>query len=108
MKLLRIQKPIDARMGKNKYHKGFYTFNFDTPQGNKFIDSSYCFPEQNYLTKRYSGKWHYIEFAFQSWALDPCNAFRSIWLLSIQNLGLNNLNLVPLKYQKVSTLHQKS
>ena len=30
---------------------------------------------QNYLTKRYSGKWTYIEHAFQSWALDPCNSF---------------------------------
>ena len=70
-----LQQPIEKWMGKHKYHKGFYTFNFDTPKGNKFIESSYCFPEQNYLTKRYSGKWHYIEFAFQSWALDPCNAF---------------------------------
>ena len=70
-----LQQPIEKWMGKNKHHKGFYTFNFDTPQGNKFTKNSYCFPEQNYLTKRFSGNWHYIEFAFQSWALDPCNAF---------------------------------
>ena len=41
----------------------------------EFIENSYCYPEQNYLTKRYSGKWKFIEFAFQSWALDPCNSF---------------------------------
>ena len=70
-----LQQPIEKWMGKDKYHKGFYSFDFDTPQGNKFIENSYCFPEQNYLTKRFSGKWHYMEFAFQSWALDPCNAF---------------------------------
>ena len=70
-----LQQPIETWMGEDKYHKGFYSFNFDTPQGNKFIENSYCFPEQNYLTKRFSGKWHYIEFAFQSWALDPCNSF---------------------------------
>ena len=27
------------------------------------------------MTKRYSGKWTFIEFAFQSWSLDPCNSF---------------------------------
>ena len=70
-----LQSPLHTWMGKDKYHKGFYHFDFDTPLGNKFVKNSYCFPEQNYLTKRYSGKWTYIEFAFQSWALDPCNAF---------------------------------
>ncbi len=70
-----LQQPIEKWMGKDKYHKGFYSFDFNTPQGNKFIENSYCFPEQNYLTKRFSGKWHYMEFAFQSWALDPCNSF---------------------------------
>ena len=41
----------------------------------KFLEESYCYPEQNYLTKRFSGKWTFIEFAFQSWSLDPCNSF---------------------------------
>ena len=70
-----LVKPTKEWLGKNHFHKGFYTFDFDNPQGIQFVDSSYCYPEQNYLTKRYSGKWNYIEFAFQSWALDPCNSF---------------------------------
>ena len=41
----------------------------------EFVPNSYCYPEQNYLTKRYSGKWKFIEFAFQSWSRDPCNSF---------------------------------
>ena len=60
-----LTSPIENWMGK--IHKGF--FNIDG-----FKKNTYCFPEQNYLTKRYSGKWHYIEFAFASWSLDPCNS----------------------------------
>ena len=70
-----LTSPLNTWMGKGKFHKGFYDFNFDNPKGSKFIKNSYCFPEQNYLTKRYSGNWNYIEFAFQSWSLDPCNSF---------------------------------
>ena len=70
-----ITSPIKEWMGKDKLHKGFYDFNFETSKGTKFVEESYCFPEQNYLTKRYSGKWNYIEYAFQSWSLDPCNSF---------------------------------
>ncbi len=70
-----LTSPLDTWMGEDKYHKGFYDFDFTTAKGNKFIKDSYCYPEQNYLTKRYSGKWKYIEFAFQSWSLDPCNSF---------------------------------
>ena len=70
-----LTSPLEMWMGPNKKHKGFYSFNFDNPSGIEFIENSYCYPEQNYLTKRYSGKWKFIEFAFQSWALDPCNAF---------------------------------
>jgi hypothetical protein len=62
-------------MGDNKEHSGFWSFDFDSSNGQKFVNNSYCYPEQNYLTKRYSGKWKFIEFAFQSWALDPCNSF---------------------------------
>ena len=36
-----LQQPIEKWMGKNKYHKGFYTFNFDTPKGNKFKNALY-------------------------------------------------------------------
>jgi uncharacterized protein (DUF3820 family) len=70
-----ITSPLQSWMGPEKYHKGFYDFNFDSPIGSKFVPNSYCYPEQNYLTKRYSGKWTFIEFAFQSWSLDPCNSF---------------------------------
>ena len=70
-----ITGPLQSWMGPEKYHKGFYDFNFDNPIGSKFVPNSYCYPEQNYLTKRYSGKWTFIEFAFQSWSLDPCNSF---------------------------------
>ena len=70
-----LSSPIEEWMGPNKKHKGFYHFNFDNPKGTEFVKNSYCFPEQNYLTKRYSGKWTFIEFAFQSWSRDPCNSF---------------------------------
>ena len=70
-----ITSPLKSWMGPTKYHKGYYDFNFDDPVGSKFVANSYCYPEQNYLTKRYSGEWTFVEFAFQSWSLDPCNSF---------------------------------
>ena len=70
-----LTSPLQSWMGPDKIHRGFYSFDFDSPTGMKFIENSYCYPEQNYLTKRFSGKWTFIEFAFQSWALDPCNSF---------------------------------
>ncbi len=73
-----LTSPVSKWMGPTKVHKGFYDIEFDQNKsiiGRKFVDSSYCYPEQNYLTKRYSGKWTYIEYAFQSWTLDPCNSF---------------------------------
>lgn len=70
-----LKSPMEEWMGPDKIHKGFWSFNFDNPNGQEFVPNSYCYPEQNYLTKRYSGKWTCIEFAFQSWALDPCNSF---------------------------------
>ena len=72
-----ITSPAETWIGPDKLHKGFYDFELTgkDPTGKQFIDSSYCYPEQNYLTKRYYGKWTYIEFAFQSWSLDPCNSF---------------------------------
>ena len=70
-----LSSPLDTWMGPKKKHKGFYSFDFDSPTGMEFVKNSYCYPEQNYLTKRYSGKWKFIEFAFQSWSRDPCNSF---------------------------------
>ena len=70
-----LSSPLETWMGPKKHHKGFYSFNFDSPTGMEFVPNSYCYPEQNYLTKRYSGKWKFIEFAFQSWSRDPCNSF---------------------------------
>ena len=70
-----LTSPLKTWMGPKKKHTGFWTFDFDALSGRKFISDSYCYPEQNYLTKRYSGDWTYIEFSFQSWSLDPCNSF---------------------------------
>ena len=72
-----LTSPIETWMGKNKLHKGYHDFDFSgkSIKSQKFVVNSYCYPEQNYLTKRYSGKWTYIEYAFQSWTLDPCNSF---------------------------------
>ena len=72
-----LTSPLEKWMGKTKLHKGFHDFDFSgkSIKAQKFVANSYCYPEQNYLTKRYSGKWTYIEYAFQSWTLDPCNSF---------------------------------
>ena len=73
-----ITSPVSKWMGPGKEHIGFYDMDLNKESsivGRKFVDSSYCYPEQNYLTKRYSGKWTYIEYSFQSWSLDPCNSF---------------------------------
>ena len=73
-----ITSPAKSWLGPGKEHIGFYDMELDKEKsiaGRKFVDSSYCYPEQNYLTKRYSGKWTYIEYSFQSWSLDPCNSF---------------------------------
>ena len=70
-----LSSSLETWMGPKKKHKGFYSFNFDNPSGIEFVKNSYCYPEQNYLTKRYSGKCNFIEFAFQSWSRDPCNSF---------------------------------
>tara|TARA_Y100000817_G_scaffold260009_1_gene214087 strand:+ start:528 stop:2702 length:2175 start_codon:yes stop_codon:yes gene_type:complete len=73
-----ITSPISKWMGPGKKHIGYYDMDLNKNSsitGQKFVDSSYCYPEQNYLTKRYSGKWTYVEYSFQSWSLDPCNSF---------------------------------
>ena len=75
--LAELTSPVSRWMGPGKLHKGFYDMDFSGKSlaMRKFVPNSYCYPEQNYLTKRYSGKWTYIEYAFQSWTLDPCNSF---------------------------------
>ena len=73
-----LTSPVKGWLGPGKEHIGFYDMELNKEKsiaGRKFVDSSYCYPEQNYLTKRYSGKWTYIEYSFQSWSLDPCNSF---------------------------------
>ena len=72
-----LKSPTEEWLGPGKEHIGFYDMDLSGKSitGRKFVDSSYCYPEQNYLTKRYSGKWTYIEYSFQSWSLDPCNSF---------------------------------
>ena len=73
-----LTSPVKEWLGPGKEHIGFYDMEMNKEKslsGRKFVDSSYCYPEQNYLTKRYSGKWTYIEYSFQSWSLDPCNSF---------------------------------
>lgn len=37
--------------------------------------NSYCFPEQNYLTKRWSGTWHSIDWGYATWQVDGNVAF---------------------------------
>jgi hypothetical protein len=53
--------------GKGKKYDGFYL-------GNTKLDY-YSLPEQNYLTQRYSGKWHSISYAYGSWMIDIDYAF---------------------------------
>ena len=47
-----ITSPLESWMGKDKHLKGFHDFNFDDPIGQKVRPNSYCYPEQNYLTKK--------------------------------------------------------
>jgi alpha-N-acetylglucosamine transferase len=54
-----IQSDPKLWIGPNKKHKGFYTENG--------IVNKYGWPEQQYLTVRYSGKWTSIGFEYASW-----------------------------------------
>jgi hypothetical protein len=60
-----LKTPLNQWFGK--YHKGFWL-------GNQFYDF-YLLPEQNYLTKRFSGSWKSIDLGFCSWMLDLEEAF---------------------------------
>jgi len=51
----------------NKIHKGFWL-------GNMFYDF-YFLPEQNYLTKHFSGQWKSVDLGFSTWVIDINNSF---------------------------------
>ena len=57
---------MDLTIGKyynyNNVHKGCWL-------GNSF-NKSYVLPEQNYMTKYFSGQWHSIDIGFSSWLID--------------------------------------
>lgn len=62
-----LQSPLDTWFGKDKIHKGFWL-------GDKFHDY-YLLPEQNYLTRKFSGQWKSIDFGFCSWSIELENSF---------------------------------
>lgn len=54
-----LKTPLDKWFGINKEHSGFWYMD-------KFYDH-YKFPEQNYLTKKFSGKWKCIDVVYTKW-----------------------------------------
>ena len=62
-----LQTPLELWFGEHKVHKGFWL-------GNNYYDF-YFLPEQNYLTKRFSGKWKSVDLGFSSWLIDIENCF---------------------------------
>lgn len=54
-----LKSPLDKWFGPNKKHSGFWYMD-------KFYDH-YKFPEQNYLTKKFSGKWKCIDVVYSKW-----------------------------------------
>ena len=54
-----LKSPLDKWFGTNKEHSGFWYMD-------KFYDH-YKFPEQNYLTKKFSGKWKCIDVVYSKW-----------------------------------------
>ena len=54
-----LKTPLDKWFGNNKEHSGFWYMD-------KFYDH-YKFPEQNYLTKKFSGKWKCIDVVYSKW-----------------------------------------
>ena len=61
-----LKQPIDKFFNDNP-HKGFWL-------GNKFYNFYYL-PEQNYLTQKFSGKWHSIDMGFSTWMVELENCF---------------------------------
>lgn len=62
-----LQTPLDQWFGEHKEHKGFWL-------GNNFYDF-YFLPEQNYITKRFSGEWKSVDLGFSTWLIDIENSF---------------------------------
>jgi hypothetical protein len=62
-----LQTPLDRWFGEDLNHKGFWL-------GNNYYDF-YFLPEQNYLTKRFSGKWKSVDLGFSTWLIDIENCF---------------------------------
>ena len=58
---------ILTNLSKDINHKGFWL-------GNKFYNFYYL-PEQNYLTKKFSGKWTSIDMGFSSWMIEMDHCF---------------------------------
>lgn len=62
-----LQKPINEWFGPDKNHKGFWL-------GNAFLNY-YVLPEQNFLTKKFSGTWRSVDIGFSTWLIDLNTAF---------------------------------
>jgi len=62
-----LQTPLEYWFGDDKKHKGLWL-------GNNFYNF-YFLPEQNYLTQKFSGKWHSIDMGFTSWLIELENVF---------------------------------
>ncbi len=62
-----LQTPLSQWFDEGKEHSGFWL-------GNDFYNF-YFLPEQNYLTKRFSGQWKSVDMGFSSWLMDIDNSF---------------------------------
>ena len=62
-----LKTPLHLWFAPDKYHKGFWL-------GNSYYDY-YMLPEQNYLTKRFSGAWKSVDLGFTTWLIDLDTAF---------------------------------
>lgn len=79
-----LQSPLDTWFGKGKPHDGMFFF---------VHHDNYLFPEQNYLTKRFSGQWTYVDSSFCACieTVDSCfgislaGVYDKIWILQSLN-----------------------
>ena len=62
-----LKTPLHLWFGNNNYHKGFWL-------GNNYYDY-YMLPEQNYLTKKFSGTWKSVDMGFSTWLIDLDTSF---------------------------------
>ena len=78
--MIKVHLTIRDPDGSKKEHKGFYSFDFDSPTGN-FVAIHIVI--RVVTLRKDNGKWTFIEFAFQSWSRDPVillNSYGSIQL----------------------------